>query len=451
MVFSAISTELGLKALRAAPLDAHLLILQRIVRLVAYGQSTLVLAAFLHDLGFSDFQMGLFMTLTLVGDIAASAVLTIFADRWGRRKVLLVGSLLMSMSGAVFALSSNYWVLLAAATAGVISPSGNEIGPFKAIEESTLAQLTPPEDRSTIFAWYAVLSGIAAALGSLSSGWMTQYLQEIKGQSATQSYRYVFILYTVCGLIKTGFSIVLSSKCEPAPKPSKSSPTERSRLLDAEEQEEVDPVAPREEVKKQPSLVDRILGLSPETRKKVYTLSTLFGLDNLASGLVPLSFTIYYFTTRFHLDEGTLGNTFFTTSLIAALSNFVAASLSRRLGNIKTMAFTHLPSSTFLALIPLPSNFHAARALLIARFCTAQMDGAPRTAFLASYIPENERTSVMGIINVVKTLCQSIGPSVTGYLAGQGWIRFSFFAAGGMKISYDLMILYFFTKVAMAS
>jgi sugar phosphate permease len=115
------------------------------------------------------------------------------------------------------------------------------------------------------------------------------------------------------------------------------------------------------------------------------------------------------------------------------------------------MAFTHLPSSTFLALIPLPSNFHAARALLIARFCTAQMDGAPRTAFLASYIPENERTSVMGIINVVKTLCQSIGPSVTGYLAGQGWIRFSFFAAGGMKISYDLMILYFFTKVAMAS
>ena len=315
MVFSAISTELGLKALRAAPLDAHLLILQRIVRLVAYGQSTLVLAAFLHDLGFSDFQMGLFMTLTLVGDIAASAVLTIFADRWGRRKVLLVGSLLMSMSGAVFALSSNYWVLLAAATAGVISPrcvddlfpiishpatialrvvqldltrSGNEIGPFKAIEESTLAQLTPPEDRSTIFAWYAVLSGIAAALGSLSSGWMTQYLQEIKGQSATQSYRYVFILYTVCGLIKTGFSIVLSSKCEPAPKPSKSSPTERSRLLDAEEQEEVDPVAPREEVKKQPSLVDRILGLSPETRKKVYTLSTLFGLDNLASGLVPL-------------------------------------------------------------------------------------------------------------------------------------------------------------------
>ena len=114
--------ELGLSTLYRAPRDAHLLIAQRIVRLIAYGQSTLILAAYLHALGFSDFQMGLFMTLTLVGDIAASAVLTVFADRWGRRRVLLIGSLLMSMSGIVFASNGNYWVLLAAATAGVISP-----------------------------------------------------------------------------------------------------------------------------------------------------------------------------------------------------------------------------------------------------------------------------------------------------------------------------------------
>lgn len=117
-----ISQELGLKTLLAAPRDAGLLILQRIVRLVAYGQSTLILAAYLHALGFSDFQMGLFMTLTLVGDIMASAVLTVFADRWGRRRVLLIGSLLMAMSGVTFATSSNYWVLLASATVGVISP-----------------------------------------------------------------------------------------------------------------------------------------------------------------------------------------------------------------------------------------------------------------------------------------------------------------------------------------
>jgi len=160
---------------------------------------------------------------------------------------------------------------------------------------------------------------------------------------------------------------------------------------------------------------------------------------------------IYFFATKFSLDTSTLGTTFFTISLVAALSNLVAASLARRIGNIKTIAFTHLPSSIFLTLIPLPARFQSARLLLIARFCTAQMDGAPRTAFLASCIPDDERTAVMGIINVVKTVCQSIGPTVTGYLAGNGWIRFSFLAAGMMKASYDLMIVYFFSKSAMVS
>ena len=121
-IFSGLAGELGLKILRSTPRDAQLLMLQRCVRLVAFGQATLVLTSYLHALGFSDFQMGLFMTLTLVGDVAGSSVLTIYADRWGRRKVLLVGSLLMAMSGIVFAISDRYLVLLVAAMCGVISP-----------------------------------------------------------------------------------------------------------------------------------------------------------------------------------------------------------------------------------------------------------------------------------------------------------------------------------------
>ena len=163
------------------------------------------------------------------------------------------------------------------------------------------------------------------------------------------------------------------------------------------------------------------------------------------------SFVIYFFSTKFDLNEGTLGNTFFTTSFVASLSNLVAASLARRIGNVKTMAFTHLPSAIFLSLIPVPRSFQMARIFLVARFCTAQMDGAPRTAFLASYIPEDERTSVMGIINVIKTICQSFGPSLTGFLGGRGMIWLSFCMAGMMKASYDLSILYFFTRVKMES
>jgi MFS family permease len=163
------------------------------------------------------------------------------------------------------------------------------------------------------------------------------------------------------------------------------------------------------------------------------------------------SIIVYFFTTKFHVDEGTLGNTFFTTSFVAAISNIVAGSLARRFGNIRTMAFTHLPSAILLALVPLPSNFQFARALLIAVFCTTKMDMAPRTAFLASYISAEERTAVMGIINVVKIFSQSIGPTVTGLFASHGKIWLSFVIAGVLQASYDLAMLYFFTTAVSVS
>lgn len=176
---------------------------------------------------------------------------------------------------------------------GPLTTSGNEIGPFKAIEESTLAQLIPAEERSTIFAWYAVLSGIAASLGSLSGGWLTRLLREKHGWNQIQAYRVIFFIYTGCGIIKSLLSFVLSDKCEPVVRVNQvAAPDERTRLLDAERaDQQAGAVEPAKKDKK-PNIVDRILGLTPETRRKVYTLSALFGLDNLASGLVPLCVSV---------------------------------------------------------------------------------------------------------------------------------------------------------------
>ena len=301
---SAIIKELGLDVLVSAPRDAHLLILQRIFRLVAYGQSTLVLASYLHDLGVSDFRMGLFMTLTLIGDVGGSLVLTVFADRWGRRKVLTIGCGLMVMSGVVFCMTGRYYLLLAAAVVGVISPrqvsrqasyngmkligkcSGNEIGPFKAIEESTLATLIPKDQRSTIFAWYALFSGLAGSLGSLSAGQISSYLQGSRGWSTVSSYRLIFALYSLWGVLKGGLTLLLSERCEAITK----RPAPTAQTENAESVRMLDEVEAQEGVKEEPIVErrSRVLGLTPETQGKVRTLACLFGLDNLASGLVPL-------------------------------------------------------------------------------------------------------------------------------------------------------------------
>jgi MFS family permease len=114
--------ELGLITMWRSSLDVKLLCAQRFVRLFAYGGSTLILASYLSAMGISDDRIGLFMTLTLVGDVVISFFLTLFADAMGRKAVLSLGSILMAGSGVIFALFGNFWILLAAAVFGVISP-----------------------------------------------------------------------------------------------------------------------------------------------------------------------------------------------------------------------------------------------------------------------------------------------------------------------------------------
>lgn len=145
-----IAKELGLHTMHAAGKDVYIIILARYLRMYAYGSVALVLALYFQAQGLSDAEIGFFMTLTLLGDVVISLLLTLVADGLGRRRTLMLGALGMSVSGAVFATASSYPALLAAAIVGVISPSGNEIGPFRAVEESTLAHLVREEGRADV-------------------------------------------------------------------------------------------------------------------------------------------------------------------------------------------------------------------------------------------------------------------------------------------------------------
>jgi len=184
--------------------------------------------------------------------------------------------------------------------------------------------------------------------------------------------------------------------------------------------------------------------ISPESRAILAKLCLLFAIDSMASGLVPASWITYFFNRRFALAEGKLGTLFFVTNLISSASNLVASSIAKRIGLIKTMVFTHLPSAICLALIPLPTSVGLAMTFLILRSSTQSMDQAPRQAFLAAAVLPAERTAVMGVVNVVKTLSQSVGPVMTGWLAGMGKFWIAFVVAGAMKASYDLGMLRMF-------
>ncbi|KAI4140085.1 MAG: hypothetical protein L6R39_005961, partial [Caloplaca ligustica] len=406
-----LANELGLYSILGSSRDTKLLCLQRFVRLFAYGASTLILALYLSSLHVSDARIGLFMSMTLWGDVIISFILTLFADGLGRRRTLMLGSALMAASGVVFAFSGNYWVLVAASILGVISPSGNEIGPFKAIEESTLSQLSTAAVRSDIFAWYTLLGNLGSACGIIICGWLVEWLRTLHSWTPTRAYRVIFGIYAFLGIVKLGLSLMLSEKCEPEPKKqeyqqvTELNDVEIESLLSSDDEDEhtnkprpsIHPkTLPPPPPKKKHSIFPSI---SPRSRTIVLTLCILFAFDSLGGGIVPASWVTYFFTTKFSLPEGTLGTLFFTTSIIAALSNLVASSISKRIGLVKTMVFTHLPSAIFLALIPLPSNVRVAMTFLVLRSCTQNMDQAPRQAFLAAAVLPSERTAVMGIVN----------------------------------------------------
>ncbi|EME86849.1 uncharacterized protein MYCFIDRAFT_109490, partial [Pseudocercospora fijiensis CIRAD86] len=438
-----ISNELGFTTLVNSSKDVHILLTTRFIRMFAYGSSTLILALYFASLGHSDTKIGLFMTLTLVGDVLISLALTLVADTLGRRRILLVGAALMMFSGIIFATFSNYWFLLFAAIVGVISPSGNEIGPFRAVEESTLAHLSEANTRSDIFALYVVAGTLGAASGSLGAGWLTQSVQS-RGWSEVASYRLVFWVYAIIGAVKAGMTLLLSKNCEiEKSEPRVDAAEEQQPFLegdDAGEEEEEETPPPKPEPPKKP----RWFQLSKKSQIILAKLCSLFVFDSLASGMVPASMIAYYVSRKFGIEEGTLGTIMASAQFVSSMGNMLASSVAKRIGLIRTMVFTHLPSAIFLALLPVPSSLFMTIVLLVARSSLASMDQAPRSAFLSAVVLPEERTAVMGVVNTVKTTSQSSGPLITGILAQGGRFWISFVVAGGLKASYDLAMLSMF-------
>ncbi|KAH7117954.1 major facilitator superfamily domain-containing protein [Dendryphion nanum] len=441
-----LAAEFGVATMRSAGRDVYILILGRYLRLFAYGSVALILAVYFEKLGFSDAQIGMFMTLTLLGDVVISLLLTLVADALGRRRTLLLGATMMAVSGTVFAKTNNYIALLSAAIVGVISPSGNEIGPFRAVEESTLAHLVPEASRPDVFAWYVVLAVMGTSSGLVVGGVAIDKMQSLDGWTEIDAYRAIFWIYTGVGILKGLLTFFLSHQCEVGiekdviVQPVTVDP-EHEPLLN-ERPTSPTPVSTPKTTSRR--WWNPISSISKKSRWILLKLCCLFFVDSLGSGMVPFSLINFYMDRKFHLDKGRLGGIMSATWFVSTIGNLFASSLAKRIGLIQAMVATHLPSSIFLALLPIPSGLSLTICLLIARAILSSMDQAPRSAFLSLVVLPEERTAVMGVVNTLKTLSQSSGPWVTGVLAQHDRFWVAFIMAGSLKAGYDLGLLTFF-------
>lgn len=399
--------------------DGRLLFATRIVRLFAYGFLSVILVLYLAQVGLSEAQIGLLLTLTLVGDTAISLWITTSADRIGRRRMLLLGAVLMVFAGLLFALTRNFIFLLTAATVGVISPSGYEVGPFLSIEQASLSQITPSEQRTHVFAWYNLFGSFTTAVGSLCGGALVQVFQGA-GITPLGSYRIIVMGYAAIGIVLGLLFSRLSSGVEVV------------RVAD--------PVP-------SPTGPKSLFGLH-RSQKVVFKLSALFSLDAFAGGFVLQSLVAYWFHVRFDVQPALLGTIFFGANILAGLSALAAAKVANKIGLINTMVFTHIPSNLLLILVPLMPNLPLAVTVLLMRFGISQMDVPTRQSYTMAVVAPDERSAAAGITGIARTTGSSLSPIVAGPLLGNAsLLSVPFFLAGGLKIVYDLLLYRSFKAV----
>jgi MFS family permease len=399
--------------------DGRLLFATRFIRLFAYGSLSVVLVFYLVGIGLSDAQTGTLLTLTLVGDTVVSLFLTTRADRIGRRPMLIVGAALMVAAGLVFAATRSLWLLVLAGTIGVISPSGNEVGPFLPIEQAALSHIVSARARTEVFAWYTLVGSLATAFGALAGGFLTRLLQNA-GMTPVSSYRGVIVLYAVLGAGLVALFSRLSNTAEVAVPPDLQAP--RGTFADL-------------------SGLDR-------SRAVVVKLSALFALDSFGGGFVIQSLAAYWFSLRFGVKPEMLGAIFFAANILAGISALLASRLAARIGLVRTMVVTHLPSNVLLILVPLMPTLPLAVLLLLIRFSISQMDVPTRQSYIMAVVSPQERSAAAGITGVARTTGAAFSPVLAGFMfARPALINLPFFIAGALKIVYDLLLYRAFVTV----
>jgi MFS family permease len=402
-------------ALKVLTRDGWLLFFTRFTRLFAYGSLSVILVFYLVGVGLTAAQTGMLLTLTLAGDIVVSLFLTTRADRIGRKRMLIIGAILMAAAGVAFACTSNLLFLIIAGTIGVISPSGNEVGPFLPIEQAALSHVVPNKARTEVFAWYTLAGSFATACGALFGGSVTEILQN-NSVTTVASYRIIVVFYAALGLVLACVFAYLSPATE---------------------------VTVGDE---RPGLAS-FFGIK-QSHRVILKLSSLFALDSFGGGFVVQSFAAYWFYLRFGVNPGTLGVIFFWANIFAGISALLASRLAARIGLINTMVLTHLPSNILLILIPLTPTLRLAILVLLIRFSISQMDVPTRQSYTMAIVGAEERSAAAGITGVARSAGAAISPLFVGFLfARPALISAPFFIAGTLKIIYDLLLYKQFVAV----
>jgi MFS family permease len=388
-------------------LDGKLILVEKAVRTVPYGFLGVLFAVYLSQLGFSTLLIGVVLTATVFSSALYTFSVSFVADRIGRKRTLVFFALMDFVAGSFLFSSTAWWAPVLAGIVGNMTVGAGEVGPFLSLEQAVIPRTCDSQHRTLAFSWYNLVGYASSSVGALIAG-LPQYFG-----SGPSAYRPLFAAYLVSGLVGSALYSKLSKGIE---------------------------------IQRTITPVKRAI-LSEKSKPIVQKLSALFAIDAFGGGFIGTSILSYYFYERFALQLTSLGLIFSATQIVTAMSFLAAERIARRIGLLRTMVFSHIPSNIFLTAVPFAPSALWAISLLLCRQSLSQMDVPTRQSYVMSVVDEEDRTPAAGFTNVTRSVAQSVSPSVAGYAIANLWIGSIFVISGTLKLVYDVLIYRNFRKI----
>lgn len=380
------------------------LLTARAVRDFGDGFVAVLLPVYLGALGFSAFEIGALATTALLGSSMLTFGVGLLGVRYAHRRLLVAAALTMAATGAAFSAFDAYAVLFVIAFIGTINPSGGSVSVFVPLEHAVLAGNVAPAARTGLFARYSLVGALSGAVGALAAA-VPDLLTPL-GVGQLTAIKAMFALYAVLGLAGGWLY---------------------ARIPEPVGAADAQPIAP----------------LGP-SRGIVYRMAALFCIDSFAGGFLVQSLLALWLFERFGLSLSAASLFFFWSGVLSAFSFPVAAWLSKRIGLVNTMVFTHAPSSVCLILAAFSPSLPLALGLLLVRSALSQMDVPTRSSYVMAVVTEAERPAAASFTSVPRSLASAISPSIAGALFGLGLQAWPLVICGTLKIVYDALLLWQF-------
>lgn len=386
---------------------AKRLLVARSLRDFGDGFVAILLPVYLTGLGLSPFEVGVVAAAALLGSALLTFSIGILGARYDHRQLLLGAAGLMIATGVMFSVVDAYAVLLVVAFAGTVNPTAGSVSMFVPLEHAVLTREVSDAERTRMFASYSLVGALAAALGALAAA-IPALLGHV-GVGRMAGIKAMFVLYALLGVV----GALVYSRIPPLPRLRHDQPA---------------------------------TALGP-SRRIVYKLAALFSLDAFAGGFVVQSLLALWLFERFDMSLAAASLFFSWSGLLSAFSFPVAAWLSRRIGLVNVMVFTHLPSSVFLILAAFAPTLPIALVFLLLRAALSQMDVPTRSSYVMAVVTESERAAAASFTSVPRSFAASASPALAGALLATSFRGWPLIICGVLKIIYDLLLLQQFRHV----